>query len=297
MTSTYDLRVVDLQKHFEGFDLGPVSLEVPRGSVVGLIGQNGAGKTTLMKIILGMLRADAGHVELFGKDRAKVSSAELPALKARMGYVASETAYPLTMTIAEVARMYALSYPAFDMRAFQSLCHELELGDDARKAKDLSRGMGMKLQLACVLASGASMLVLDEPTAGLDPIVRLEMLDVLREWMKTDDRSILVSSHITSDLEHLADYLVMVHKGKVTLACSQDEVAAFGVARLRSSELDRVLQDHAYEPGSLRILARDLSHEVLVPDRAAFVQRYPDYVCDSASIDDVMAFVAKGEVR
>lgn len=292
-----DLRVVRMGKRYEGFALGPVSLDVPRGSVVGLVGQNGAGKTTLIKCALGTTRPDEGEVELFGQRVGAMGPSELAALKARLGYVSTTTAYPAGMSVLDVRRTYELAYPGFDGAEFARLAALMGLlpGNERKRVRDLSRGMGMKLQLACALSCGASFLVMDEPTAGLDPIVRDEVLGCVRAWMEPGDRSVLVSSHITSDLDRLADYIVLIDEGAVILSAARDDLARMGVAHLRSAELERVLADGLMERP--RVLRHDLSLDVLVPDRAGFLRAYPDYECDAATIDDVMVLVVKGEVR
>ena len=292
-----DLRIKGVTKRYEGFTLDGVSLDVPRGSVVGLIGQNGAGKTTLMKAVLGTIHMNGGTVELFGRDLASLTDAELITLRGRVGFVSAVTAFPGVMTVSEIARMYRMAFPAFDQAAYESLATRIGLlpQNAGKKVKDLSRGMGMKLQLVCTLASGADLVIMDEPTAGLDPIVREEVLDIVRAWMEDEAHSALISSHITTDLEKLADYLVFIDNGRVILSCERDAVDQMGVAHLRTSELEHVLADVV--PGSLRVLRQDLSWAMLVPDRAAFSRAYPDYVCDRASIDDVMVLLVKGEVR
>ena len=176
-----NLRVNGACKTYGDFSLKQVSLEVPAGTILGLIGQNGAGKTTLMKAILGSIALEGGSVELFGRNPAELPEKELVALKARVGYVSAVTAFPQLVTAREVSRFYELSYPGFDRARFDEMCGKLSFDALDKPIKELSRGMGMKVQLACVLASGADLLILDEPTAGLDPIVREEVLDVLRE--------------------------------------------------------------------------------------------------------------------
>ena len=292
-----DLRVVDVQKHYDGFRLGPVSLDIPRDSVVGLIGQNGAGKTTLMKGILGTIHLDGGNIELFGQNTSTLADVALASLKERVGFVSAVTSYPVNMTVRDVARTYELAFPRFSRAEFERLATSMELLPSAagKRVHDLSRGMGMKLQLACVLATGADLLIMDEPTAGLDPIVREEVLDLLRTWMEGGNKSILISSHITSDLSNLADYLAFIDDGQLVLKCGRDDVDAMGVAHLRTAELQAVRAGRvAHDMPALR---HDLSYDLLVPDRAAFSRAYPDYVCDPASIDDVMVLLVKGEVR
>lgn len=292
-----DLRVLGITKHYESFDLGPIDLAVPRGSIMGLIGQNGAGKTTLMRSILGSLRHDAGRVELFGKTTDGLADKDLVALKARIGFVSAVCAFPQTMTVREVARMHQLAYERFDLARFDELATQMGLlpASEKKRVKELSRGMGMKLQLCCALAAGVDLLVMDEPTAGLDPIVRDEVLDIIRTWMEDEAHSVLISSHITSDLDRLADYVALIEDGHLLMCCERDAIAEMGVAHLRSAEYERVRADAAYQ--GCPALRHDLSIDMLVGDARAFRHAYPDMVCDPAAIDDVMVLVVKGEVR
>ncbi|WP_077597719.1 ABC transporter ATP-binding protein [Olsenella urininfantis] len=302
-----DLRVRGLAKSFDGFALKDVSFGVPRGSVVGLVGQNGAGKTTIMRGILGELAFDGGEVELFGQRLSGLDDAALRAVKSRVGFVSSVCAYPGEMSVAQVATMHYLAYPQFDHQLFEELAERMgllphdprpHLSHAARKlVKDLSRGMGMKLQLACALACGASLLVMDEPTAGLDPIVREEVLDIIREYLEPGDKSVLISSHITSDLEHLADYVMMVDAGELLFSCEVSRIEdEMGLAQLRAAELEQVLRADERGFGPLRALRRSGVTALLVADRHAFGRQFPDYVCDPADIDDVMTLMVKGEV-
>ena len=283
--TSFSLRLIDVSKHFDGFDVSHVTLEVPRGCVVGLVGRNGAGKTTLMRMALGSLAPDSGRVEH----------------TAKLGAVSAVCPYPTEMTVPDVERMHRLAFPAFDRALFEKTCDALDLPlDRKRTVKELSRGMGMKLQLAAAVASGATCLVMDEPTAGLDPIVRDDVLDLLRRWMEPGDRSLLISSHITSDLERICDQIAIIDSGSVLLTCDIDEVEGrMGVARLRSAELEEVLSGRrAWSgDGSARVLRGDLSWTILVDDRAAFAREHPGLVCDRATIDDVMTLLVKGEVR
>lgn len=281
----FSLRLIDVSKHFDGFDVSHVTLGVPRGCVVGLVGRNGAGKTTLMRMALGSLAPDSGRVEH----------------TAKLGAVSAVCPYPTEMTVPDVERMHRLAFSAFDRTLFEKTCAALDLPIDGKRTiKELSRGMGMKLQLAAAVASGSTCLVMDEPTAGLDPIVRDDVLDLLRHWMEPGDRSLLISSHITSDLERICDQIAIIDSGRVLLTCDIDEVEGrMGVARLRSAELEEVLcGSRAWSgDGSARVLRGDLSWTLLVDDRAAFAREYPGLVCDRATIDDVMTLLVKGEVR
>ena len=277
--------------------LNGLTMRVPEGSIYGFVGRNGAGKTTLMKIILGATIADGGHVELFGKNCATLSDTELASLRERVGYVGATIAYPAGMRVSDVVRMYELAYPAFDRARCDALLSSLAVDAARKRVSELSRGMGMKLQLACVLASSADLLLLDEPTSGLDPIVREEVLDILRSWMEDERHSMLISSHITSDLEHLADYLVMIEEGRVALSCERDLISdVMGIAQLRAEELEPVRANWPFGKEPMRVIDRGLYKSLLVPDRATFLELFPTYACDRASIDNVMTLIVKGKV-
>ena len=287
-----DLRFIDVTKSYPDFCLSGVSLGVPRGCVMGLVGANGAGKTTLMRLALGTVSPDSGTVELSSR--------------AKTGFVGAVCPYPAQMSVPEVARMHEIAQEDFDRTAFERTCEALALPTDStRRIADLSRGMGMKLQLACAVASGATLLLMDEPTAGLDPMVRGDVLDLLRRWMEPGDRSILISSHITSDLERICDYVTVIDDGRVLLTCERDLVdGVMGVARLREEELGRVLEDGlagAVDADDAlarpRVLRDGMSWALLVPDRAAFMRAYPGLVCDRASIEDVTTLLVRGEER
>lgn len=298
----------NLVKSYGDFSLRSVTLAVPVGSVVGLVGRNGAGKTTAMRCILGLSRLDSGSVSLFGQDVTAAREKDRLRLRERCAYVASVCPYPGFMSIAEVATTWYYAYPRFDHRLFEDLLDRMDIMHQPtgvhrpvsheKRIGDLSRGQGMKLQLAACLASGADLLVLDEPTAGLDPVVRDDVLSILREHMASNPTcSVLVSSHITSDLERLADYVVMVEGGRVVLSAERDLVEdVMGIARLRAVELARVEGEGAPATHGMRVIdgSGAAPAELLVPDRVAFLRAHPGLVCDRATIDDVMRLVVKG---
>lgn len=216
---TYLMEINNLGKRYDDFELSGVSLAVEPGCVAGFIGSNGAGKTTTIKAALGIIAADEGAVRLFGQPIA-CGSPELDAIKSRIGVVLDTCAFPDTCRVGDVGAIGRAAYREWDAVQFAALCDRFNLAPK-KKVGELSRGMGMKLTLAFALSHNPELLVLDEATAGLDPIARDEVLDLLRDFMAEGDRGILMSTHITSDLEKIADEVVCVDAGRIVFTAPQ----------------------------------------------------------------------------
>lgn len=289
------LKVENLSKHYDGFELSGVSFAVPAGSVVGLIGSNGAGKSTTIKSILGLIRPDGGSIQLFGEEVLGMPDGRFAQLRQRVGVVFDTCAFPATSTLAEVRAFMAACYDRWDDRKFAQLMSQFELSE-TKMVKELSRGMGMKLSLACALAAQPDLLVLDEATAGLDPIAREEALDLLREFVADEAHGILMSSHITSDLDKLADYILCIDGGRIMFSTEADTITdQAGIAQCRRSDLEAIAASGLFEPGSLRYEQRPVSAALLVPDRFAFAQAFPNIPVERADIDSYMYLALKGE--
>ena len=290
----YLIRVEDLEKRYGDFALQDVSLAVEPGSVVGFVGSNGAGKTTTLKAILGLIVPDGGVIELLGEPvagpGARARAQVLDAVKARIGVVFDTCAFPATCRVADVGAIGRAAYPTWSRRRFEELCEAFGLAPK-KTVKELSRGMGMKLTLAFALAHDPELLVLDEATAGLDPLARDEVLDILRDFMASGDRGILMSTHI-------ADEVVCIDAGHPVFSLPKDVICdEAGVARCRAGELEEVLGSGALAPGAARVLRHDYGVDVLVPDRFAFARAFPQVPVDKASIEDYMTLMLKGEAR
>ena len=297
----YLIRVEDLEKRYGDFALQDVSLAVEPGSVVGFVGSNGAGKTTTLKAILGLIVPEGGVIELLGEPvagpGARARAQVLDAVKARIGVVFDTCAFPATCRVADVGAIGRAAYPTWSRHRFEELCEAFGLAPK-KQVKELSRGMGMKLTLAFALAHDPELLVLDEATAGLDPLARDEVLDILRGFMASGDRGILMSTHITSDLEKIADEVVCIDAGHPVFSLPKDVICdEAGVARCRAGELEEVLGSGALAPGAARVLRHDYGVDVLVPDRFAFARAFPQVPVDKASIEDYMTLMLKGEAR
>ena len=291
------LRIQNLEKRYDDFDLEGISLSVLAGSVVGFIGSNGAGKTTTIKAILGLIRPDGGSISLFGEEVTGAPEKRLAQLKQRIGVVFDTCSFPEELTVDTVSKLMAQSYKDWNPGAFRTFAHAFQLPQD-KTVKELSRGMGMKLSLACALAHNPDLLVLDEATAGLDPMAREEALDTLRLYMGHEGRGILMSSHITSDLEKIADYIVCIDAGRIVFAVEKDTITDLaGIAHCRATDYERIAESGFFAPGELRSMRHPYGIDVLAPDRFAFAENFKNIPVDKADIDVYMGMMLKGEVR
>lgn len=291
------LSIRGLTKNYGDFVLSPMNLVVPSGTVVGLVGSNGAGKTTIIKSVLGLVRPDGGTIDLLGCSVADASSRALVAAKQHIGVVFDTCAFPRGYSIETVRTTMAAVYKGWDNQVFDHYLGRFGLPSNKRVEK-LSRGMSMKLSLACALSHDARLLILDEATAGLDPMAREEVLGILRDYMEVDGRAILMATHITTDLERMADYLVCIDGGREVFSLEKDAITeGAGIARCRVAEFEALASSGLYASGELRYLRGDYGVNVLVPRRADCVRAFPSMVVDRASIEEYMTFTIKGEQR
>jgi len=287
MDQTIEIR--DLRKSYKGFALDGISFDVPRGYVTGLIGPNGAGKTTIVKLIMNLVRRDAGEIRLFGLDNRR-HEAEV---KARIGFVYDAPHFPADLRLKEIAAAVAPFYGRWDAGRFQELLGEFGL-PPGQVFKKLSHGMKMKFSLALALAHDADLILMDEPTAGLDPVFRFELLNKLQALIQNERKTVFFSSHITTDLERVADFITFVHQGRIVFSAAKDDVLdAWGVVRAKSEGLRP--ED---VPGSRGFRRTEHSLEILTSDLAAAGRSLGDRaVCDKASLEDIMFFVSKGNAH
>lgn len=269
-----------IEKHYPNFTLGPLDLEVPAGCIVGLVGENGAGKTTALKILCGVNPADAGEVCLPGGSAADVAA------RAELGVVFEDAYFYESMTARQVGRSLAGVFGRrWDGALYQQLLARFAL-QEGQRLKEYSRGMRMKLSLASALAHRPRLLVLDEATSGLDPVVRGELLDLFLDFIQDEEHSILMSSHITADLEQVADSIAYLHRGRLLFQENKDELLqSYGLLRCAEADLARL-------DSRLLVHTRRTAFgcETLVRERAAVAAQLPQAVCDPASIDDIMRF-------
>ena len=273
------------------FSLRDVTLTVEPGQIVGLVGANGAGKTTTIRAALGLIKLDTGKVHLFGQHcDADAPDEQQRRTRSRIGLVLDTCPFPSTLKVAEVEALVSPAYPTWSHETFAGLIDRLGLEAKA-KVKDLSRGMGMKLQLACALSHKAELLVLDEATAGLDPMAREELLDELLSFVADGQRSILFSSHITSDLERAADRVVCIDHGAIVFDLPREDITdRAGIAHCTQAQAAELM---ACVEGA-RAAHHAYSVDVLVPNRREALEAFPEIPCDRATIDDYLRLILKG---
>lgn len=213
------LQVQNLTKEFKGFKLDNISLSMEKGYIMGFIGPNGAGKSTTIKLIMNLLRKDAGEILVFGKDNIRHEKE----IKNRIGFVYDENYYYEELTPLQMKRVFAPLYKNWDDNAFTNYMRRFELPLN-KQIKDLSKGMKMKYSLTIALSHNADLLIMDEPTSGLDPIVRRELLDILTSVSREEDKGVFFSTHITSDLDRVADFITFINEGKVVFSSAKDDI-------------------------------------------------------------------------
>ncbi len=273
------------------FSLRDVTLAVEPGQIVGFVGANGAGKTTTIRAALGLIKLDAGEVHLFGQRcGADAPDESQRHLRSRVGLVLDTCPFPSTLRVGQIESLVGPAYPTWDRETFAGFINRFGL-DPKTKVKDLSRGMGMKLQLACALSHNAKLLVLDEATAGLDPMAREELLDELLVFVADGQHSVLLSSHITSDLDRAADRVICIDNGSIVFDLPREDITdRAGIAhctQAQAAELMACVEGahaarHAY------------SVDVLVPNRRDTLEAFPEIPCDRATIDDYLRLMLKG---
>ena len=279
------LKIEHLQKHYDHFSLD-CSLEIKKGCITGLIGQNGAGKSTTFKALLGLISMDSGNISIFGKDIHDITDQD----KEDIGVVLSDSGFSGYLTIQDILPILRNLYKRFDETLFLKQVHRFQLPMD-KKIKDFSTGMKAKLKVLVACTHNARLLILDEPTAGLDVIARDELLEILREYMETPGRSILISSHISTDLEGICDDIYMIDEGKILLHEETDKLMdQYGLLKVKADQYEAL--DKAY------ILAHkkeEYGYSCLTNERQYYQENYPDITIEKGKIDDVIIMMKRGQ--
>lgn len=282
----YLLQAEHLYKEYPGFSLKDISLSLPKGCIMGLIGENGAGKSTTFKGILDLIHLDKGNVSFWG--RSLVEEPKL--IKEDIGVVFDGLNFYETLTPKQIGRISAATFSNWDETVYQNYLTRFSL-PPKKELKNFSRGMQVKLSLAVALSHHPRLLILDEATSGLDPVMRDEILEIFLDFIQDEEHSILLSSHITSDLEKIADYITFIHDGKIVFSEPKDTlIYNYGIIRCKASFFDQIDKSEI-----LACRKMDYQWEVLVKDKRKAAAAYKNVVIDNATIDEIMLLYVKGE--
>lgn len=278
----------NVTKSYSGFTLDHITMEIPRGSIVGLVGENGAGKTTLIKGILKMISIEEGEILLDGHHQDEV----MPQWKDQAGVILSGVEFAGQMKGRELGKCMSHIYCHWQKDVFEKYLKSFGIDQD-EMIKNYSKGMKMKLDLAVALSHQAKTLIFDEATSGLDPVVRDDILDILLDFMQNEEHTVLISSHIISDLEKIADYIAFLHEGKLAFYMNKDELLYhFGILRCTFEEYQSLPE--CYVQGIRR---NQFGCEVLIRQAGKFREQYPSCIVDPTTIEEIILFYVKGEEK
>lgn len=280
------VKVQNLVKDYSGFHLN-CSMEALSGRVTGLVGQNGAGKSTLFKSILGLVSMNDGTIEVLGKDSKDFKNQD----KQKVGVVMADSGFSEYFTIKDIVPILDSFYDFFDKKRFLELCQRFSLPLN-KKVKDFSTGMKAKLKIIIATTHDASLLILDEPTAGLDVIARGECFEILREFMEArEENAILISSHISSDLEGICDELYMIHGGQIVFHEDVDVLLGeYGILKVNEEQYEKL--DKTY---LLKIKQENYGYKCLTGQRKFYLENYPEIAIEKGNIDELIVMMVLGK--
>ncbi len=281
------IEIKNLKKKYDAkFELGEIDITIPKGVIVGLIGENGAGKTTLIKSMLNIIKIDNGEIKIFEKDYKK----EEKSIKEDIGVVLDNMFFPELLNAKDINNSMKDVYQNWDSKLYFSYLKEFNLPDN-KSLKSMSKGMRKKLEIVVAISHKPKLLILDEPTSGLDPIVRAEVLEIFQKFIEDEENSILLSTHITSDLEHIADEIIFIDKGKKILQKSRDEIIDnYGVLKCDIDYFSNIDKKDivAYKKAKY-------AYEILVDNKEKASSKYKDCIIDKITLEDLMLLIIKGE--
>ncbi len=283
--SNYALKLTNITKKYDDFILDNVSFNVPKGNIVGLIGENGAGKSTTLNSILDIIERDSGDVFILDSEKNKISND----IREKIGVVFDGNNFPEDLTPQKLNNVLKAIYSNWEEKKFYELLEKFSLPKN-KKIKKFSKGMKMKLSISVALSHKAELLILDEATSGLDPVVRDDILDILLDFVQEENNSILMSSHITSDLEKIADYIVFIHKGKVIFEETKDNlIYNYGIIKCKLKEFNDIDKKDI-----IRYRKMDYGYEILIKNKKELEKKYPNVIMDNIKIEDIMLMYVKG---
>lgn len=278
------IEIKNLQKNYPNFKLDIDDITIPSGIIMGLIGENGAGKTTFIKSILNIINIDSGDIKILGKDSNDFD------IKEDIGVVLDNSFFPNLLNPKDINSIMKDIYKTWDESLFYKYLENFKI-NDKQQLKTMSKGMVKKVEIATALAHQPKILILDEPTSGLDPIVRNEVLDIFLDFMKDDDHTIILSTHITSDLEHVADNITFIDSGKIVLNKSRDEIMDnYGILKCDIDSFAKIDKNDivAYKKNKY-------DYEILIDNMDKCNKKYKDLILDNITIEDLMLLMIKGD--
>ena len=280
------LEIKNLSKKYKGFELKNVNIKLPKGMIMGFIGENGAGKTTTIKSILNIINRDSGEIKIFGLDNKENERK----IKEDIGVVLDDSFLSEYLNPSDINKIMKNIYKNWDEKLYFKYIEDFKLPKE-KISKEYSSGMKMKLKIAVALAHHPKLLILDEPTSGLDPVARNEILDIFQEFIQDEDHGIFVSSHITSDLEHIADYITFINNGEIIFTKTRDELLEnYGIVKCSEEQFKKIdKKDY------IKYKKNRYEYDVLIEDKYEFKKKYDISVIDKTSLEDIMLIYIKGE--
>ena len=279
------LKMTSVKKNYRDFTLD-CTLEIKPGYVTGLVGRNGAGKTTAFKSVLGLISVDGGEIEIFGKKLSDFKSKD----KEKIGVLLSDSGFSGELKVKDIIPVLSAVYSQFDKEDFLKKCKQMKLPLN-KKIKEFSTGMKARLKLIIAITHNADLLILDEPTAGMDVMARESIIDMLREYMEQGERAILISSHISGDLEGLCDDIYVIDNGKIILHQDTDVIlSSYGILKLRDEEYRKLDKSHI-----LKIKKENFGVSCLTDEKQFYMDNYPGIVVERGGIDSVITMMIGGE--
>ena len=280
------LEVEKLSKKYDGFELKNINIELPKGTIMGFIGENGAGKTTTIKSLLNIIKRDSGEIKIFGLDNIKNERE----IKENIGVVLDDSFLSEYLNPKDINKIMKNIYKNWDEKLYFKYIDIFKLPKE-KISKEYSSGMKMKLKIAVALSHHPKLLILDEPTSGLDPVARNEILDIFQEFIQDENKGIFVSSHITSDLEHIADYITFINNGEIIFTKTRDELLEnYGIVKCNTEQFEKIdKKDY------IKYKKNKYEYDVLIEDKYEFKKNYDVSVIDKSSLEDIMLIYIKGE--
>ncbi len=282
----YNLEVINLVKNYQDFRLNKINIKLPKGKILGLIGENGSGKTTTIKSILNLMAYDKGNIKIFGKDSKNLTKKE----REQIGVVLDDSFFSPILNVNDINKLMKHFYNNWNEKLYYDTIKKFKIPCN-KPLKEFSSGMKMKIKVLCAISHEPKLLILDEPTNGLDPIFRYEIIELFNKFVSNGENSILMTTHITSDLEHLADEIIFIDAGKIILDIPKKEIDnEYGIVELLEENFSKINKEDY-----LKCLKYKNEHYLLVNSKLEFQKKYPELAIRKPTLEEVMLLLVKGD--